>query len=241
MQGIDVESMGRIFIGLVKCGAWGCFDEFNRLEETTLSGVSMLIQPILSALKKGEPTVRLLDQDVPMDLNCAIYVTLNPAGKGYGGRQKLPDNLKALFRPVAMSAPDNLIIAQVSLLCDGYSHAKTIGRKLVELFDFCQHSLSQQDHYDWGLRALKTILGSCGSLLRGKGAVSERKELETAVEAVRFNTLSKLTFSDAQAFDQLVRDVFVGVEFVSSGFADLTAALTESCEELGLQCIERQV
>lgn len=43
-QGIDVKSMGRIFIGLVKCGAWGCFDEFNRLEEAVLSAVSMQIQ-----------------------------------------------------------------------------------------------------------------------------------------------------------------------------------------------------
>ena len=43
--------MGRIFIGLIKCGAWGCFDEFNRLEEQTLSAVSMQIQPIQSALR----------------------------------------------------------------------------------------------------------------------------------------------------------------------------------------------
>lgn len=27
----DFKSMGRIFVGLVKCGAWGCFDEVRQL------------------------------------------------------------------------------------------------------------------------------------------------------------------------------------------------------------------
>lgn len=63
-QGIDVKSMGRIFIGLVKCGAWGCFDEFNRLEEAVLSAVSMQIQTIQAALKTKLPSTELLGRQV---------------------------------------------------------------------------------------------------------------------------------------------------------------------------------
>jgi hypothetical protein len=42
----DVRAMGRIFVGLLRCGAWGCFDEFNRLGEGVLSAVSTQVQAI---------------------------------------------------------------------------------------------------------------------------------------------------------------------------------------------------
>lgn len=60
---------------------------------------------------------------------------MNPAGRTYGGRQKLPDNLKQLFRPIAMSQPDELQIAEVILYSEGFKNAKLIARKLVQIFD----------------------------------------------------------------------------------------------------------
>lgn len=59
-----MKSMGRIFVGLVKCGAWGCFDEFNRLEEAVLSAVSMQIQAIQDSLKLHKKTCDLLGKEV---------------------------------------------------------------------------------------------------------------------------------------------------------------------------------
>lgn len=61
-------------------------------------------------------------------------MTLNPAGGGYLGRNRLPDNLKQLFRPIVMSHPDHEQIANTLLKCDGFQNAEVIGCKLVEVF-----------------------------------------------------------------------------------------------------------
>ena len=160
----DFQSMGRIFVGLLRCGAWGCFDEFNRLEEAVLSAVSQQIQTIQTALKAGAKEVTMLDAPCAVDANAGIFVTLNPAGRGYGGRSKLPDNLKALFRSVAMAAPDNAIIAEVMLISEGFQTAEKLGGRLTTLFSMAAQLLSRQQHYDWGLRALKTVLSVAGVL-----------------------------------------------------------------------------
>ncbi|NXA12552.1 DYHC2 protein, partial [Sapayoa aenigma] len=243
-EGIDVKSMGRIFVGLVKCGAWGCFDEFNRLEEAVLSAVSMQVQTIQHALKKHSPVCEMLGKKVEMDHNSGIFITLNPAGKGYGGRQKLPDNLKQLFRPVAMTHPDNELIAEVILYSEGFKDAKVLGRKLVAIFNLARELLTPQQHYDWGLRALKTVLRGCGSLLhqlKKSDAKQEINESHLVVQALRLNTTSKLTFADCARFDALVKDVFPGIDFKDVEYAELTTALHQVFEEANLEIINTQI
>jgi dynein heavy chain 2 len=61
--------------------------------------------------------MEFMDKTVDVDKNAGIFVTLNPAGKGYGGRSKLPDNLKQLFRYVVLaSMHTDMHIAYVYLL-----------------------------------------------------------------------------------------------------------------------------
>ncbi|KNC47878.1 cytoplasmic dynein 2 heavy chain 1 [Thecamonas trahens ATCC 50062] len=250
-EGIDFKSMGRIFTGLVKCGAWGCFDEFNRLDEVVLSAVSQQIQTIQSGIKARASSISLLGKTVELDANSGIFVTMNPAGKGYGGRSKLPDNLKQLFRPVAMSKPDLELIAEVILYAEGFSGAKGLAKKLVSMYGLNAQLLSKQQHYDWGLRALKAVLSLGGSLLgrernarRAAGASAELSgEEETAllVKALRSNTLSKLTYADSVLFEGLVGDLFPGVTTEAISYAELESALAEELSERRLVVVERQM
>ncbi|CAF3644553.1 unnamed protein product [Adineta steineri] len=244
-EGIDVKSIGRIFIGICKSDAWGCFDEFNRLDEAVLSAVSMQIQVIQDALKSGASSLTLLDRNIEINPNSGIFVTLNPAGKGYGGRSKLPDNLKQLFRPVAMSKPNNELIAEVLLYSDGFKNANILARKLVALFNLSKELLTTQQHYDWGLRALKTVLKGCGTLLRNarsnKVEISSKYESQLVVQAARINTLSKLTFGDSKRFDGLLQDIFPGIDLRDIEYENLRLALHDIYKEHHLLINDMQI
>lgn len=190
----DFQAMGRIFVGLCQVGAWGCFDEFNRLEERMLSAVSQQIQNIqeglLTSASNAATEIDLVGRRLQLHPRTGIFITMNP---GYAGRSNLPDNLKKLFRSMSMTRPDNQVIAQVMLFSHGFQTAEAISRKVVPFFKLCSEHLSKQPHYDFGLRALKGVLVTAGNLKREQhlGAIHTDVELASLEQALTLRSIEE--------------------------------------------------
>ncbi|KAL2153811.1 hypothetical protein VTH82DRAFT_4967 [Thermothelomyces myriococcoides] len=235
----DFQAMGRIFLGICQVGAWGCFDEFNRLEERILSAVSQQIQNIQLGLKHGgedeNAQIELVGRQLRVNANTGIFITMNP---GYAGRSNLPDNLKKLFRSVAMSKPDKELIAEVMLYSQGFNQAKQLSKQTVPFFDQCSAKLSKQAHYDFGLRALKSVLVSSGGLKRarltnsgGNLGAEEVVEPEILVQSIRETIAPKLIKSDVEIMMGIEEVCFPGVKYVPANLAKLEEAIRRLAAE----------
>ena len=253
----DFQAMGRIFVGLCQVGAWGCFDEFNRLEERMLSAVSQQIQTIQESLKaqaldknNKKLTVELIGKQVNVNTDMAIFITMNPT---YAGRSNLPENLKKLFRSLAMTRPDEALIAEVMLFSQGFRTAEKLSKKIVPLFKLCLEQLSSQSHYDFGLRALKPVLVSAGNVKRDRiQKIRESSEMtvdevaenlpeqEILVQSVCETMVPKLVAEDIPLLFNLLSDVFPGVEYTPAEMEGLKKHIKKVCQDQFLCCGEDQ-
>ncbi|KAJ1437467.1 dynein heavy chain, N-terminal region 2-domain-containing protein [Ochromonadaceae sp. CCMP2298] len=212
-DGLDYKAMASIFKGLVQVGAWGCFDEFNRINIEVLSVVSAQLRAIQNALIYDRPTC---DIGIGGDMTirrvagfaiCGFFITMNP---GYAGRTELPDNLKALFRPVTMIVPDLQQICEIMLFSEGFEGAKVLAKKMTVLYKLSKEQLSKQYHYDFGLRALKSVLVMAGGLKRQYQDMAEDLVL---MRCLRDSNMPKFVFEDVPLFSGLINDLFPGTYY----------------------------
>ncbi|KAK7573934.1 hypothetical protein V9T40_011125 [Parthenolecanium corni] len=203
---MDYKSCGNIYKGLAQTGAWGCFDEFNRISVEVLSVVAVQVKSVQDAIKAKRKKFDFMGETIPLNSNVGIFITMNP---GYAGRTELPENLKALFRPCAMVVPDFELICEIMLVAEGFQEAKILAKKFITLYTLCKELLSKQDHYDWGLRAIKSVLVVAGSLKRGDPG---RPEEEVLMRTLRDFNIPKVVSDDVPVFMGLIGDLFPALD-----------------------------
>ncbi|KAK2585046.1 hypothetical protein KPH14_008566 [Odynerus spinipes] len=228
-EGLDYKMMGRFFSGLATSGAWCCFDEFNRIDIEVLSVIAQQLITIRNAKLARAAEFMFEGRVIKLVMSCATFITMNP---GYAGRTELPDNLKALFRPFAMMVPDYKLIAEVTLYSEGFEKSKILSKKMTLMYTLSSEQLSQQDHYDFGMRAVKSVLVMAGSLKRDNPDKSEDVVL---IRALRDSNIPKFLSDDASLFQGIVSDLFPDVVIPDEDYGVLEEIAITMLNEAGLQ------
>ncbi|XP_015429803.1 PREDICTED: dynein heavy chain 6, axonemal, partial [Dufourea novaeangliae] len=228
-EGLDYRMMGRFFSGLATSGAWCCFDEFNRIDIEVLSVIAQQLITIRNAKIARAKEFMFEGRMIKLVMSCATFITMNP---GYAGRTELPDNLKALFRPFAMMVPDYKLIAEVTLYSEGFESSKPLSQKMTLMYTLSSEQLSQQDHYDFGMRAVKSVLVMAGSLKRDN---PDKPEDVVLIRALRESNIPKFLRDDAELFEGIVGDLFPGIVIPEEDYGVLQETAITIMEEARLQ------
>ncbi|KAF3425259.1 hypothetical protein E2986_13407 [Frieseomelitta varia] len=224
-EGMDYVAIGKTLGGLAQCGVWGCFDEFNRIDVSVLSVISTQLQTIRAALMAKASRFLFEGYDIVLDTKVGIFITMNP---GYAGRTELPESVKALFRPVVCIVPDNELICQIKLFSSGFLTAKALAKKMTVLYKLASEQLSKQNHYDFGLRALKSVLNMAGQLKRTSGDLAEDVVL---MRALRDMNLPKFIYDDVPLFLGLIADLFPDLDCPRVHYPDFNEAVNQVLHE----------
>lgn len=119
------------------------------------------------------------------------------------------------------------------LMAEGFVGAKSLATKFTVLYFLCRDLLSKAAHYDWGLRAIKSVLVVAGSFKRAEPHLPEDGLL---MRALRDFNIPKIVADDLDIFFGLLGDLFPGVDVPRKRDMRFEGIVNEAAKELGLYC-----
>ena len=114
----------------------------------------------------------------------------------------------------------------------GFNDARNLARKITTTYTLCSEQLSSQDHYDYGMRAVRSVINSAGLL---KGQDPDMDEQQLLLRALRDVNVPKFLKDDLPLFENIIKDLFPGVEKPQVNYGSLTDSIIQVCEKMILQ------
>ena len=206
----DFKIIGRILSGLAQQGSWVCFRNLDRIAVEVLSVVAQQLLCLQQGSVKQCTGLDFQGKLIPLKASFGVFITITP---GYAGRNHLPDNLKSIFRPVAVTLPDCRVISEVLLYVEGFKKATLLASKVTHLYSLCSELLTEQPQYNFGIRAVKAALAATIQL---KTREPDTNEETLFLRAVRDSTVPMLIEQDALLLTDILSSMFPGVKVAQS-------------------------
>ena len=129
-----------------------------------------------------------------------------------------------------MVTPDLAMICENMLMSEGFGKAKLLAKKMTVLYKLAEAQLSKQYHYDFKLRALKSVLVMAGGLKR---ASPEYDESTILMRALRDMNMPKFIYADVPLFRGLIGDLFPGLDCPRVRYPSFNDAVEQAMDEQG--------
>ena len=233
------KDLERIMKGLAASGLWGMFDDFTKISSSLLSVFAYQMSSVLNALRERKKEFFFTDaHNLALNAGCYFLMTSNLSVHSIG-RDRIPENLKSLFRCFSCSEPSILYISHLKLSAYGFEESVTLAKVMDIFYSICKDRFADtMSSFD--TRSMLLVIQYAHLTKRDK---KEKPEKQILAQALRDVHCCQLPDSKIATYLAILGDAFPEVvteAWPKHGTNAIVQNLLDSADLLGIKIEVRE-